>query len=241
MSLFAAFETQHTTESKLRYSEEELLGKGLQRLSYFVESRYVTRGFKNHLKRLGLFSPAYSKQDRKQVFLERPPIRRYSDEISNRKFKLKYIFEHKSIAGLKDQPRKLVVQEPLHVGTIVHSKGVFYPNPLLDKHERKLVRLPCLRARSWLRKTLKKIVREKGTHQEELGVYGPSQPPTNPVGRVPGLGSFASTRVVIVSNDGKYPTLIGGQTFPSEGELMRAWAHKSGNFRFFRLPRGNNK
>lgn len=240
MSLFAAFETQLTTESKLRYSKEELLGKGLQRLSYFVESRFVTRGFKNHLKRLGVFSPAYRKTDRQQVFLERPPIRAYSEGISNRKFKIEYVLKHRTIKGLKDLPRKLIPQQPLHVGTIVHSKGVLYPNPLLDKRERKLTRLPYLRARSWLKKTFKKIVREKVSHQEEPGSNGPGQPLTNPVSPSLGRGSFASTRVVIVSNDGKYPTLIGGRTFRSEDDLISAWQKYTGSFQFFKVAKPPN-
>jgi len=237
MSLFAAFETQLAPESKLRYSKEELLGKGLQRLSYFVESQFVTRGFKNHLKRSGIFSPSYRKTDRQQVYLERPPIRRYSDTISNRKFKLEYILKNRTIRGLKELPRKVIPQRPLHVGTIVHSKGVLYPNPLLDRRERKLVRLPYLRARSWLKKTFKKIVRERRTHQEELGGHGPSQPLTNPVSSGLGQRSFASTRVVIVSNDGKYPTLIGGQTFRSEADLMSAWQKHTGAIQFFRVSK----
>jgi len=242
MSLFAALEIQQSPDSKHRYSEEELLGKGLQRLSYTVESRYVTRGFKNHLKRLGLFNPAYRKQDRQQVFLDRPVIRRYSDEVSNRRFKLDWKIKHRSISGLKDLPRKEVKQQPLHVGTIVHSRAVFYPNPLLDRRERRLTRLPGLRAKFWLKKTFKKIVREKfRTHKEELGSNGPSQLPTNPVGLDRGLGGFVSKRVVIVSNDGKYPTLLGGQTFSSEEELMRAWGSRTQNFKFFAVTKSRDR
>jgi len=237
MSLFAALEIQQAPDSKRRYSKDEILGKGLQRLSYFVESEFTTRGFKNHLKRLGIFSPAYRKQDRKQVYLDRPTVRRYSDDVSNRRFKLDWKIKHRSIKGLKDLPRKEIKQQPLHVGTIVHSRAVFYPNPLLDKRERKLTRLPGLRARAWLKKTFKKIVRESQTHQEKAGIQGPAQSPTNPVGPGSAPGSFASKRVVIVNNDGDYPTLLGGQTFSSEAELMRVWSRYSRNFSFFTVSK----
>jgi len=238
MSLFAAFETQLTPESKPRYSEDELLGKGLQRLSYFVESRFVTRRFKNHLKSLGLFRPAYRKQDRQQVYFDRPPIRRYSDTISNRKFKFKWIVEHKGLKGLKDQPRKLVVQPPLHVGTIVHSKGVFYPNPLLDKYERGLVDTPIRRVKRALKKALKKVLCESQGRE----VPGQDRPPASTAGHAFEHGSFSPKRVVLVSTKGEYPTLLGGQQFPDMETLMRAWSRHTGTFRFFkRAERGSAK
>lgn len=241
MSLFAAFETQQTPESKPRYTEEELLGKGLQRLSYFVESRYVTRRFKNHLKSLGLFRPAYRKQDRQQVYFNRPPIRKYSDSISNRKFKFNWIVEHKGLKGLKDQPRKLVVQPPLHVGTIVHSRGIFYPNPLLDKYERRLVDTPIKRVKRALKKALKKVLCEsQGLEQPEVRDSG--QPPADPAGHAFVHGSFNPKRVVLVSTEGEYPTLLGGQTFPNKEALMRAWSRHTGTFKFFqRAKRGPAK
>lgn len=232
MSLFAAFESQRTAELKSRYSEEELLGKGLQRLNYFVESQFVTRRFKNHLKSLGLFTPAYRKKDREQVFLERPPIRRFSETISNRRFKFNWLIEHKGLKGLKDQPRKLVAQPPLHVGTVIHSQGKFFPNPLLGKRERGLADRCVRRTKRLLRKAFKKVI-YKSKGQEEPGGHGPGQPAVNPTAHAFEHGSFNPKRVVLVSTEGRYPTLLGGQTFSSKEELIRTWSKYTGTFKFF--------
>jgi len=233
MSLFAAFETQQGPESKSRqYDEQTLIGKGLLRLSYFVESRYVTRSFKNHLKSIGIFDPKYRRDDdRQQVYLHRPPIRRYSDTISNRKFKFQYILEHGGLKGLKDQPRKLVAQEPLHMGTVCRSRGRFFPNPSLTRSQRSLCfSRPVQWAKKVLKKTVKKLRASRVKAEKELGGHGPSQPPTNPVG-LPFWEGSAQARVVLLSKDDEYPHLLGGQTFPSKRELATRWP--DGNFRFF--------
>jgi len=234
MSLFAAFETQPTPESQLRiYDQASLIGKGLQRLSYFVESQYVTRRFKNRLKSLGLFNPAYKKQDRQQVFFERPAIRRYSEYISNRKFKHDWIMQHRSIKGLKDQPRTLVEQQPLHVGTVIHSQGVFHPNPFLDRRERKLVRKPCLRAKLFLAKAVKKV-RMALKAISSSDAVSEETPATGDPLKTTADGENGRVRAILISKDGKYPMMLGGMTFPNEEVLMDTWSAHTRNFRFFR-------
>jgi len=173
-------ETTGTPESKpRRYSADSLHGKGLQRLSYFVESRFVTRKFKNHLKHLGIFNPAYRRDDRReQVYVNRPSVRKYSDKISNRKFKLLWIKEHGGLKGLKDQPRILRRVEPLHVGTIDRAAGKFYRNPFLTKGERCHLSRPIRWARGQLKAAAKALRRK---HRAEPGGNGPGQPATNPV------------------------------------------------------------
>jgi hypothetical protein len=232
MSQIGASETRPSTESKPRYSKEELLGKGLQRLSYFVESQYVTRGFKNHLKSLQIFRPAYRKQDRQGVFLERPAIRRYSDKISNRKFKWEYIRTHRTVKGLKDQPRTLIPQQPLRIGTVIRSKGVFYPDPFLDKRERKLARLPSLRTRSFLKKTFRQVRRAlRGASQDGSPDPGSTQVESRPVESV----SSDRTRVAVLVLNGEYIKLLGGVTVSRE-TFDRVWHSKTKNFRFFSIP-----
>lgn len=232
LSLFPRQEIVETSPSTRRiYSAAQLHGEGLQRLSYFVESGFVTRRFKNHLKRLGIFSPKVRKQDREQVFVERQPIRRYSDKISNRKFKSLWKKTHHGIHGLKEQPRTVHVQQPLHIGTLHKSRGRYYPNPLLTKWERRGLSRPIRWAKRFLKKAVKKVLCES-RKLEEPGIDGPGQPPTSPVGPHSGMGSFVSKRVVLMSKDGT-AGVVGGQALSSYRQLANRWP--DGTFRFFVL------
>jgi len=204
MSLFSS-ETRTEPESKPRYTAEELRGKGLQRLSYFVESRYVTRKFKNHLKHLGIFSPAYRRDDdREQVFIRRPPIRRFAEGISNRRFKSLWIREHGSIKGLKDQPRSYVPVPDLHVGTLHKSRGKFYRNPFLSKGDRRGLSRPIRWAKQQLRVAAKAFRRL--AERANCGGNGPQQSEANPASPEPLFESLVP-RHLIVSNDWSHTPL----------------------------------
>lgn len=88
----------------LRYSIEECKGNGLQQLVWLTDSKLVTRGFKNHIKRLGIFRPAYT--DKHQARPVKVVERRYDPTMSNRRFKYLYVKRNKSPFGLKDIPKQ---------------------------------------------------------------------------------------------------------------------------------------
>jgi len=199
---------------KYRYDADGIRGRGLMKLSYFVESRYVTRGFKNHLKSLDLFRPAYRKQDKQKIWYEPDPVRRYSDTISNRKFKKLWIRIHSGLRGLKDQPRKLIKHQPVLIGTVTHSLGRFDRSALLTKAQARSLDLHILRA-----KRVAKAIR-KAIPAPKADAGSPELPTVSAV--LPSVGR-ASRRVgyVMASTSGEYPTLFGGQSFPSFDELRR--------------------
>jgi len=232
LSLFAPQESVQAPGSYPRYSTAELYGKGLLRLSYTVESRYVTRVFKNKLKSLGVFRPSYRKPDRQQVFVNRAPKRVFDPSISNRKFKCAWLKEHKGLKGLKDVPRTTILQQPLHIGAFraTGESFHFYRDPLLTKWERRGLSKPI----KWARRLFKraKKARSKAEREEQPGGNGPGQVPTNPVGSGSAQRNVPSTRVVLVSKDG-YPGLVGGQRFPHSGALASRWP--DGSFRYFVL------
>jgi len=230
MSLFfSSSETKNRAQPEpRRYDQSELVGKGLQRLSFQVESRYVTRRFKNHLKHVGIFLPNYGPQRRVPVFIEKTQ-RRYSPACSNRAFKRSWIRTHKSIKGLKEVPRPLVRAEPVHVGTIDRVRGKFFPNPLLGKRSKPRggpLRWAC----RLLRQRLPKVTGENQKQQDELGGNGPSQRPANPAGPAT-QGSLGVRRVALMSRG--HLGLPGGQTFPFPRDLSTLWPN--GTIRYFRL------
>jgi len=208
-----------------RYSAAELHGKGFLKLSYQVESQYTTRRFKNHLKHLGIFSPKYRKSDREQLFFERT-VKLYSLDCSNRAFKRKWLREKGTIRGLKLQPKVERREQPLHVGTYHHSKGKFYPDPLLGRKHRLAV---------WIKRLVRFVAKVPGENQkrEEPGNNGPGQPPANPAG--PARAGKSVDRLVVVTSSG-VDRALGGQAFPSRRDLFRRFP--DGTFRFFTLVNG---
>jgi len=226
----ASYETAPESESKLRYTPAQLVGKGLQRLSYFIESEYVTRRFKNKLKHLGIYDAKCRKTDRQQIFLERKE-RLYSPHCSNREFKREFVKEFGHIGGLKYLPRYERSNQPLHLGTLHKSRLRFYPNPLLRKKDRSLCSSAPVRwAKRLMKRSFKKL-RGENRKLAESGGHGPDQPATNPVARAAPAAS-TSSRPVVLSSTGE-ANLIGGQTFPNYGALATRWP--DGTFRHFVL------
>jgi len=229
-ALFSS-ETRTAAQSEPRkYSSSELFGKGLQRLSYQVESRYVTRRFKNRLKSLGCFQPNYGPQDRVPIFIDRVE-RKFSQSVSNRTFKRNWLRTHGSLKGLKEQPRGCRQAKPVHVGTIHRSKGKFYPNPLLGNPGRKSsgqLRWACRLLRSSLLK-----VRGENRKRENPEGNGSGQSPTNPVGPIlHRVKSLVSRRVVLTSRG--TVGALGGQRFSNVGDLVD-FSPSTGTIRYFHL------
>jgi len=225
MSLFAPSETVPKTGVRAPVrSIADLVGKGLQRLSYQVESKFVQRKFKNHLKRLGIFSPNYRKSDREQVFLHSVQ-RRFEPGLSNRQFKKNWLRQFGSCAGLKCLPRHTVAVTPLHVGTIHHSAGKFYLQPSLAR--RRSLPVWAVRLRAWARA---KIGGEHRKVRAKPEGNGSGQSSTNPVDRTVRAESLLSRPVTLTSNSVR---LLGGQTFPSREHLFDRFPN--GEFRYFVL------
>jgi len=217
------------------YSAAQLIGKGLQRLSYFTESRYVTRRFKNHLKSFGIFDPIYLPHVRKPIYLDRPSKRVFDPLISNRKFKFDYVIKHGTCKGLRDLPRIEVRQEPLKLGIWDVQRRRFTPDSLLVKGPRVLRRGPARWALRCCRRFADKVP-ALGKSKEEPGIHGPGQPAANPAAR-----SFASeaSRVrvreieVTSSPGGVFSCVVGGVTVSSRRDLARMFPAGT-KFRFYR-------
>lgn len=82
------------------YTREEIVGNGLVQLTRLTDSKLVTRGFKNHLKSIGIYRPAYVDKHQAREHLHKKEV--YDPSMSNKKFKYEYVKRTGSPKGLSD-------------------------------------------------------------------------------------------------------------------------------------------
>jgi len=86
----------------IRITPAELRGNGLEQLITLSESKLVTRRFKNKLKSCGIYRPAYID---KAILVRGKLERRFDINLSNRKYKHRFVKSGGDIRQLKTLPR----------------------------------------------------------------------------------------------------------------------------------------
>jgi hypothetical protein len=200
-----------------RYSELQLIGNGLEQLGYLSESKLTTRRFRNHLKSLGIFRPAYVD---KSVLQFGKTQWRFDPAKSNSSFKYEFFKSGGTLAQLRTFPKR--PYRPI-VGYRDQSRG--------GRFARAHKTLPG--AVVWKPKRSPKKIRRVG---EKRGGNGPRQSVPNPgmcgsssevhsqTSR--GLSKRAASRLVRAAqavSDGNFVKVLGGLTVkaPPPGQMKK--------------------
>jgi hypothetical protein len=85
-------------------SIEDIKGNGLDQLIYLTDSKTVTRGFKNRLKSIGIFRPAYV--DHARLVWKKTKVVRYDRNMSNNAFRYLWVKRYGTPEGLKYVPKQ---------------------------------------------------------------------------------------------------------------------------------------
>jgi len=184
----------------LRKTPSELKGNGLQQLITLGESKLVCRRFKNRLKSLGIYRPAYVD---KAILVRGKLEHRFDVTMSNRKFKYNHVRNGGDIRQLKSLPR-----------TPYRPVVAYRDESRAGQLTRACRRLPG--GVVWRRKPQEKAKRIRSRVNPEGN--GSGQSPANPAGRAQArkartILSNPSIRPVSVFGGG-FATLLAGRLFP---------------------------
>lgn len=155
----------------VRYEIEDLFGNGLDKLLRVGESKTVTRKFKNHLKRLGIYENAFVPDKSRAVY--GAPRLVLIPGLSNRQARGKLFHVGETLESLKTFPRRLY--RPVVGRFSEKTKRFVKPHPRLPNAD--LFRP---------RRSERRDARKSETVEKlsvKTGGNGPVQSPSNPDGR----------------------------------------------------------
>jgi len=189
--------------AQARYSADQLIGNGLEKLGYISESKLTTRSFRNRLKSCGIYRPCYV--DKAVLQFGRTQMR-YDPRVSNKSFKYSFFQQGGTLAELRTFPKRPFkpvtgYRDQSRRGRLTRAHKTL-PGAVAWKPDRR--------------------VRRTASAAVELGGNGPSEPATNPVAptakwvskRV--LSRRTTSSLVRVARRGAndaFVSILGGVTF----------------------------
>lgn len=208
-----------------RYSPLQVIGNGLEQLGYLSESKLTCRRFRNRLKSLGIFRPAYVD---KSVLQFGKTIMRFDTSKSNSSFKYEFFKQGGTLAELRTFPKR--PYRPV-TGYRDQSRG----GRLTRAHKT----LPG--AVVW--KPTRVPVEKRPVRRAKRGGNGPRQSSSNPDEPLAGgarrwpPSKRASARLVRAAqavSDGNFVKILGGVCLPAP-PLTRVGFQK---YQYFYRKRG---